>query len=43
VTVPGGQSSATFTVSTSPVTAARQVRITATAGGRSASVVLTVN
>lgn len=43
VTVPGGQSSATFTVSTSPVTAARQVRITATAGGRSASVLLTVN
>jgi hypothetical protein len=43
VTVPGGQSSATFTVSTSPVTAARQVRITATAGGRSASTLLTVN
>lgn len=43
VVVSGGQSTATFTVSTSPVTAARQVRITASSGGRSASTLLTVN
>jgi len=43
VVVPGGAPAVTFTVSTSPVTSTRQVRITAAAGGQSASALLTVD
>jgi hypothetical protein len=43
VTVPAGASSATFTVSTAPVTATASATITGAAGGASRSAVLTVS